>query len=77
MEIDYYTAGPEMEADRVAHAKRTKLMDNDYSDVFTGIGCFQGAVSLQIKDDAMPHQMQTKCVAYALQETYRMELERL
>ena len=40
MGIDYFIAGPEMEAHRAASAKTALIMGNNYSDIFTGIGCF-------------------------------------
>ena len=51
MEIDYFIAGLEIEADRVASAKNNIIHD-DNSNLFTGIGCFKGRHLLNIKYDA-------------------------
>ena len=37
----------------------------------------QSTFSLPIKDDARPYQMTPRCVAYALQEPFKRELQRL
>ena len=67
--MDYFMAGLEMKADRVASAKTEQILCNDYSDVFTGNGYFKGTFSLQVKDNAKPYQVPPRHVAYTLQET--------
>ena len=52
-------------------------MYNDYSDIFTGIGCFKDTFLLQNIDDLKPYLVPSRCVAYALQEPFTKELERL
>ena len=37
MEVDYFMAGLKIDANRMANAKTTWMMHNDYSDAFTGI----------------------------------------
>ena len=39
--------------------------------MFTGIGCFKGTFSIQVKDDAKPYLVPLRHVAYALQETFK------
>ena len=77
MEIKFFIAGLDTEANRVASAKTTQITHNDYSDVFTGIGCFKASFLLQIKDDVKQYQITPRHVAYTLQKLFRNELERL
>ena len=42
---------------------------------FAGIGCFKGTVSLQVRDDVKPYQVWQRCLAYALQEPFKKEME--
>ena len=46
----HFIVGPDKEADMVASVKATQEFHNEYSDVFTGIGCFKDTFSLQIKE---------------------------
>ena len=48
----------------------------EFSDVSSGIGCFGGIFSLQIKDDSWPYQAPRR-VVFVLQEPLKEELERL
>ena len=45
--------------------------------LFIGIGCFEETFSLQVKPDSKPYQAPLWCVAYALQKTFKVELEKL
>ena len=67
MKIDYFIADLEMEADRATGVITTRIIHNDYSDIFTGIWYLRGIFSLQIKDDVKPYQLPPKHQAYALQ----------
>ena len=49
MEIEYFIAGMETEADRVVNAKTTQKMPNEYNNVLTGIWCFKGMFLVQVK----------------------------
>ena len=66
-----------MEANKWASAGTTQTIHNEYSNVFTGIGCFKGTFSLQVKEDKTPCQVLPRPVVYALQEPLKKELERL
>ena len=46
-------------------------IDNEYRDLFTGLGCLEGTISLQVKDVAKPYEPLPRCVAYALQEPFK------
>ena len=61
----------------MASVKTTLTMYNEGRNVFTGIGCFKGTFLLQVTDDVKPYQVPIKCIAYALQELLRKELESL
>ena len=50
--INYFLSGPKQE---------------DFKDVFKGIGCFKGTFALQTKPDIKQYQAPPSCVAYALQ----------
>ena len=51
----------------MASGKTTKKLHNDCSDVFRGIGCFRGTISLQVRDYMKPYQVLPLCIACALQ----------
>ena len=59
-EINYFIADLDMEADRAASAETTQTIHNEYSDVSTGIFCFKGIFSLQVKDDVKPYQVPSR-----------------
>ena len=77
MEIDYFVAGLEMEANEAIGAKKTKILHNDYNDVLTGIRCFKDTSSVQIKDNVKPFHIPPRHAAYPLEEPFTYELERL
>ena len=68
-------AGANIEIDRATSTKTKIKIYNEFSNMFTGIGCFKGNFSLSLKD-AMPYQVPPGGVAYT-QEPFRKELERL
>ena len=76
-EIDYFIAGLDKEANRVASPETKQKIHNEYSDVFTGIRCFKCAFSFQVKDDAKPYQVPPRYKAYTLEEPFNKELERI
>ena len=49
----------------------------EFDNVFNGIGCFEGTFSLQLKPNSRPYQVPTRHVAYALQNMFKDELDRL
>ena len=54
-EIDYFVVGPDVEIDRASNVKIAMEMHNKFSDIFTGIGCFNGTVSSKVKDMTKPY----------------------
>ena len=53
-----------MKADRVTNADMILKTHNEFSDVFTRIGCFNDTYSVQVKYDAKPYQEPPRHVAY-------------
>ena len=51
--MEYLFSGQEIEADRMVSEKTIQAVHAHYSNVLTGIGCFKGTFSSQMKDDAM------------------------
>ena len=49
--LDYFIVDHIIEACSIESAKSTQKIQNTYSNVFKGIGCFKGTLSLQVKDD--------------------------
>ena len=52
-------------------------LQKDFKDVFTGIGCFDGTFSLEVKLDSKTYQAPLRHVANALQNPFNKELEQL
>ena len=46
-----------------------------FGDLFNGIRCFKGTFSLQLKPDSKPYHVPPRHVVYALQKTFKEELE--
>ena len=46
-----------------------------FNNVFNGIGCFEGTFLLRLKPDSRPYQVPPGCVAYALQQMFKDELD--
>ena len=76
-DVKYFLPGSNHETDRRASTEITEQLQRDSEDVFNGIGCFGGKFSLQLKLDSKPYKSHLRHVAYALQEPFKEELERL
>ena len=55
-------------ADKKASQVLMQKTHNKFRDCFYKNGCFEGTISLQVKDDSWPYQVPPRRVAYALQE---------
>ena len=75
--IKYFLAGPSEKSDKKASTEITKQLQMEFEDVFTGIGCFDGTFTLQVKPDSKTQQVSPKHIAYALQKLFKEEFERL
>ena len=53
----------------------TQRIHEEYGEVFNGIGCFEGMISLQLKLDSKPYQGPPRCIAYVLQKPFQEELQ--
>ena len=53
--IHYFIADLRREADMTEITKITQEIFNTFNDVFSGIGCFKGTFSLQVKDGMKPY----------------------
>ena len=56
-EAGYFDTGTCMETDSATSANTTTKIFNEFSDMFTGIGCFNWHLLIQIKNDAKPYQV--------------------
>ena len=63
--LNYFRSSTNRKADEEASRLLTGKL---HSDVFTGISCFDGTYTLQVKDGSHPYQDQLRRVANALQE---------
>ena len=61
----------------VEQALNSKTNTKRFKRFFSGIGCFDGTLSLQIKLDSKQYQVLPRLVAYILQKSFKEELERL
>ena len=74
---NYFILGPNCDTDKRKNAALTQQIHKEFNDVFNGIGCFEGASSLQLKLDSRPYQAPPRGVPYVLQKPFKDELERL
>ena len=71
--INYFLPGPNQGNDKRVSAESTQQLQRDFKDVFTGIGCFGGMFSLQVKPHSNPYQApQRHVTAKAFQREVRM-----
>ena len=69
--INYFLLDPNQDNDKKASAEITQQVQRDFKDVYTGIGCFDGAFSLQVKLESKPYQAPLRCVAYVLKKAFQ------
>ena len=74
---NYFLSGPSCDTDKKKSARIIQQIQKEFNDVFNGIGCFEGTFSLQLKLDSRPYQVPPRHIAYALQNLFKDELERL
>ena len=73
--INYFYSSKYTEADRRESNAMTQKIHNAYSNIFTGIGCFEWKFSLQLKPNSKPYQVPPRHMAYVLQKPFKEELE--
>ena len=52
-------------------------VESEYPELFKGIGCMDGEISIKLKKGAIPHVEPIRRVPYAMQELLKMELDKL
>ena len=52
-------------------------MESEYPELFKGIGCMDGEISIKLKEGAIPHVEPIRRVPHAMQELLKMELDKL
>ena len=75
--LEYFFPGLSYDSDKKKSAEITLHIKKDFKDVFNGIECFDGTLSLQLKLDSKSYQVPLRCVAYVLQKPFEEELKRL
>ena len=74
---EYFQVQAVIHTDKRKSSELTWQIHKEFNNVFNGIGFFEGTLSLQQKLDSSPYQVPPRCVAYALQKSFKHELERL
>ena len=75
--INYFYSSNDTDTDKSKSAAMTQRIHETYGEVFNGIGCFEGSLSLQLKLDSKPYQAPPRHVAYALQKPLKEELQQV
>ena len=52
-------------------------MENKFPELFKGIGCMEGEISIKLKEGAIPHVEPIRHVPHAMQEPLKSELDKL
>ena len=52
-------------------------MESEFPELFKGIGCMDGEISIKLKEGAIPHVEPIRCVPHAMQEPLKLELDKL
>ena len=75
--LDYFRSSVNMEADKEASRLMTHRVHNKFSNVLTGIWCFQCTFKLRVKGSSCPYQVPSSRITCALQQPLKEELDRL
>ena len=75
--IEYFLSGLSYGSKKKRSTETTQQLHKDFEDVFNGIGCFGGTFSLWLKLDSKAHKAPPRHMAYALQKSFKDELERV
>ena len=72
--MNYFLPGPSQDSNKRVNTEITQQPQRDFKDVFTGIGCFDGTFSLEVKLDSKPGISKTSslCPAKAIQSKFRV-----
>ena len=69
--IDYFLMGPSRESDKKPNTKITDQMCNEFENVLSGIGCFEGIITVQIKEGSNMCQPPPRQIIYTLQQPFK------
>ena len=75
--INYFLPGPNQDNKKWGSVEITQQLEQHFTDVFTGIGCFDSTFLLQVKPDSKPYQVPLRCATDSLQKPFKEELEQL
>ena len=50
-------------------------IETEHPEIFKGIGCMDGEISIKLREGAIPHVEPIRCVPHAMQELLKMELD--
>ena len=73
--INYFFSSSNIMADKRQSSEMTQRIHDRFGNVFNGIWCFEGRFSVQLKPNSKPYQAPPRHVAYALQKSFKEELE--
>ena len=73
--INYFLLGHNQDNDKRVSTETTQQLQNDFTDVSTGIGCVDGTFSLQVYPDSKPYQALLRNIAYVPKKPFKEELE--
>ena len=52
-------------------------LESEFPELFKGIGCMDGEISIKLREGAIPHVEPIRHVPHAMQELLKMELDKL
>ena len=73
--VEYLMSSANTKADKEASKVIMQKIHNEFSDVFTGIGCFEGTFKFRVKEGSHPYLAPPRRVAYTLQQPLKEELD--
>ena len=62
----YFNYSDKKKTDKRVSTAIMHRIHNEFNDLFSGICCFKGTFSLQVKEGSHPYQAPTRRVAYVL-----------
>ena len=65
-----------VDSDTESEAFKAK-MESEFPELFRGIGCMDGKISIKLREGAIPHVEPIRCVPHAMQELLKMKLDKL
>ena len=71
----YFNLSDNNEAEKRESEAITNRIYKELNDLFSGISCFEGTFSLQVKEGSHPYQASPRTVANTLQKPLKDELE--